>query len=84
MVARTSQETINAMIEVRKLQRTPYDIAMQFGIAPSTLYRSKLFLQFKKECAAKGVSLPISTDPNVRRGVVLKSSPAKKKTTAAH
>ena len=84
MTARTSSETINAMIEVRKLKRTPYDIALEFGISPSTLYRSKLFKAFKAECEKKGISMPVSTDPKSRRPIVAKKAPAaKKKSTPA-
>jgi len=69
MTARTSIEVINAMIEVRKLKRTPYDIAKEFGLAPSTLYRHKGYKEFKAACLSQGIQMPISTDPAHSRNV---------------
>lgn len=67
MTARTCIEVINAMAEVRKLQRTPYDIAKEAGLSPSTLYRFKGYKEFKAECEAKGIQLPKFTDPAFSR-----------------
>lgn len=57
MGARISDETIKAMELVRK-GKTPYEAAITMGISASTIYRSRLYIEFKKETESQPGSVP--------------------------